>query len=145
MNIKPFITKKMVGVFMIIIGAIIVIGFIANLSKPSSSAPNQNSTTQPVSTSVNIGDNAVLDEGADQNSVLVATTQANLDEIVKLAVVKDTVGMTEMVLNGQAFFVDRNTKVLVIDGGFTSLRVRIMSGDYYGASGWVPMEFCKKP
>jgi hypothetical protein len=100
---------------------------------------------KPVSTSISIGDDAILDEGSDfNNSVLVSTTPNNLDEVSKLIAVNDRVGMAEMVLNGQIFFVDKGTQVLVIDGGFTSLKVRIMSGDHYGESGWVPMEFCKK-
>jgi len=157
MNIKPFITKKMVGVFMIIIGAIIVIGFIANLSKPSSSTPNQNSTTQPVSTSINIGDNVILDGGKDAEGkagdVFVAATEYDFVELVKEAYAKDTVGTAKMVLDGQILSVKGGTKALVIDtntvgtvnGDLEVYEVRIMSGDYFGESGWILTTFCKKP
>jgi len=131
---------------MIIIGAIIVIGFIANLSKPSSSTPNQNSTTQPVSTSVNIGDNVIIDK-----DTLIASTKFDLDEYAKLAVAGDTVGIVEMISNGQAFIVGEKTEALVIETDFdwninkTIVRVRIMSGDQFGRSGWTLEDFCKKP
>lgn len=100
----------------------------------------------PPVTPVNIGDNVILDEGSDfNNSVLLSTTTANCDEVSKLIVVGDKVGITEMIMNGQCFFVDKGTQALIIDGGFTLFQVRIMSGDYYGSSGWLPHEFCKKP
>lgn len=90
---------------------------VISVTKPAPPSP----PSPPPEAPVRISDNAVLDEGGGQDSVLVAATKADLDEIIKLANVKDTVEIAEMVLNGQAFFVDKNTKVLVIDGDFSFL------------------------
>lgn len=100
----------------------------------------------PPPTPVHIGDDVILGENA-----LVASTKSDLEECARLAVAGDTVGITEMILNGQAFIIGEETKALVIDVDFdwnigaSIARVRIMSGDQFGRSGWTLEKFCKKP
>ena len=128
-----------------VILVVIAIMLIVAVSGCSSSSTS-NTTVQPASTSINISDNVILDEGVSTAKiVIVATTQANLDEIIKLSIAKDDLGIAKMIVDGQAFMVDRGTQARVIDEAYGVRQVRIMSGDYYGESGWVPMEFCKKP
>lgn len=78
---------------------------------------------------------------AGQKEILVASTKESLDRLVNAAVSKDNYGMGEMVLSGEAFFVDTGIKVLVIESGLTSKRIRILEGKKTGYSGWVPSEF----
>ncbi len=89
------------------------------------------------------GNSGILEAGT-QGVVLVATNKGNLEQIVRLSGVRDTTGVTQMVLAGQAFFVDRGTRVLVIDTTFSDSNVRILDGESAGRSGWVPEEFVKK-
>jgi hypothetical protein len=136
--------KKFLKLFSIAVIAVIIIGVIISFSSNQNS---QNSTVQPVSTStsISIGDNVILDEGVSTAKVvIVATTQANLDEIIKLSNAGDDLGIAKMIVDGYAFMVDRGTQARIIDTAMYVRKVRIMSGDYYGESGWVPFEFCKK-
>jgi hypothetical protein len=137
-----------VGVFCLII----VIGFVSIMQScggsPSSSTPAQNSTNQPAPTHIMLGDNVILDEGTG-TTVLLAVTKADFDEAGKSSVAGDTTGLIDMVLNGQAFIVNRGAKALVIDSTWLAFRVRITStsSDYtnfIGQSGWVDREVCKK-
>jgi uncharacterized protein (UPF0333 family) len=139
-----------------VILVVIAIMLIVAVSGCSSSS-TLNTTTQPISTSINIGDNVILDEGKDAEgevgNVFVAVTEYDFIEFVKEAYAKDTVGIAKMVLNGQMLSVKGGTKALVIDtntvgtvnGDLEVYKVRIMSGDYFGESGWVLTTFCKKP
>ncbi len=92
--------------------------------------------------SVSVGETGYLESSAD--NVLVGTTKQNYEEIVKLSVAKDNEGLTQMVLNGQAYFVDSGTQVRVIDTSMFARQVRILEGKQSGKSGWVPAEFVKK-
>ena len=139
--------KKFLKLFSIAVIAVIIIGVIISFSSNQNSQNSQNSTVQPVSTStsISIGDNVILDEGVSTAKVvIVATTQANLDEIIKLSNAGDDLGIAKMIVDGYAFMVDRGTQARIIDTAMYVRKVRIMSGDYYGESGWVPFEFCKK-
>ena len=54
----------------------------------------------------------------------------------------DTLGMAKMVMDGQAFIADPGTQVRVIDISFPdAYEVRILSGQNYSQSGWLPGEF----
>jgi type IV secretory pathway TrbF-like protein len=123
---------------------LLIIILFVGLTGCTSTTHNQ-STTTPVSTSVNIGDNVILDNDNQDKIIVVAVTKADLDELVKLSVAGDKVGFAKMILDGYAFMVDKGTKALIIDEAYGEREVRIMSGDYYSESGWVIMEDCKKP
>ena len=124
------------------IALIFLIIIFVIVSTHSGQNSNQNYTTQTASDSINIGDDVILGNNAD--NVLLGVTKDDFEELVKLAVAKDNVGVTKMVLDGRAFMVDKGTQARVIDAGFTAYEVRIMSGSHYGDSGWVPAEFCHK-
>lgn len=92
---------------------------------------------------IKTGQEGIL-EISGQGEVLVATTKENLGKIVHTATVKDDLGIAQMVLAGQAYLVDKGTKVLVIDTTLTASQIRILEGEEIGSSGWVPEEFVKE-
>ena len=68
-------------------------------------------------------------------------TKQGLDDYTKAAVNNDTMGMAQMIYDGEGFLASDGTKVLVIDSGLGTRQVRILDGKFIGQSGWVPMEF----
>lgn len=109
---------------------------------PSAATPSSN---PPVSTSLKAGDNVTLDQGGGATMVAVAATTANLDEWTKSTIANDTLGQKQMLADGSVYAVDRGTSALIIDiGGMGTVQVRIYSGNYYGKSGWIPVEWAKR-
>jgi hypothetical protein len=73
--------------------------------------------------------------------ILVATSEANLDKLMKTLTIKDSEGILELLANGEAFAVDNGTKCRVLTPGILTVEVRIIEGDQRGRSGFVPREF----
>ena len=74
----------------------------------------------------------------------VAVDEEAFDELISAVVAKDNYGIMELTLAGRVFIVQNNTKVLVIEPGFTKTKVRILEGENAGMAGWVPYEFVQK-
>jgi len=89
-----------------------------------------------------IGERGQLVSGADQ--VAVATREQAFDALIKAQVAKDAYGAGQLAVTGQVFLVPSNTSVLVLEGGALKTRVRILSGDKTGQSGWVPVEYVQR-
>lgn len=102
-----------------------MLGAILGKCTGSSSSSKSEMPSTP-SGSVLTGDNGVLDYHGNETFVL-GTTEANYDAVSQLAVVNDTRGIAEAVLNEQAFLVPRFAKVKVISGGFLKKRYRVLS------------------
>ncbi|MFZ2189364.1 MAG: hypothetical protein WA057_02300 [Candidatus Magasanikiibacteriota bacterium] len=103
---------------------------------------NSKSTpTDSALSNVGVGQEGFLrtsDTGAD---VLLATSEKSFDDLINASVAKDTIGMAQIVLNGNAFYIPYNTKVLVIESSFAKRKVRILEGEKVGETGWIPYEF----
>jgi len=69
--------------------------------------------------------------------VVVAVDEAAYKRFATLAYANDTLGIADLVLQGQAFTVSSGTRVKVIDRGFERREVRIIEGESFGRSGWV--------
>jgi len=123
-----------------------LIGMVVSplLPKDSSSNLNYNpsSNTPPTSDSLGTGEEGKLYTGT--GIVGVAITEEALDELTKAAIAKDSIGYQNVFLEGKAFLVDDYTKILVIEIKFSKEKVRVLEGDYYGKSGWVPTEWVIK-
>ena len=94
-----------------------------------------------------IGDIAYLRvPWAPSKPVLAADTTDDFNEMFKLMSANDTVGVAKMVTDGQAYMLDPNTEVKVIDSSFQSYQlvyqVRIMSGDNFGNAAWIAGRSC---
>ncbi len=66
-----------------------------------------------------------------------------LDEWTNACVAKDYIGMAQLEASGRVFTVPNGTKVLVIDSRFATRQVRVLEGDAFGKSGWLPYEWLK--
>ena len=88
------------------------------------------------------GDQGIL--FMDGGTIPVAVTKEAMDQMTRSFTVKDEIGFNNLFLSGQAFWAKSGTKVLVIDSTFTTSKVRILEGDYYGQSGWVPYEWVRQ-
>ncbi|HEY4498991.1 MAG TPA: zinc ribbon domain-containing protein [Candidatus Paceibacterota bacterium] len=135
--------------FLVILLALILL-FIFSVGKSANKvAENVGGVNEPVTTTPtpnklpNIGSEGTVSvEGQDQ--VLLTRTEEAQKTFAKAALAKDTAGLTELVLGGDAFFVKSETKVLVIDRGSLGVRkVRILDGDFAGETGYLPMEYIK--
>ena len=128
-----------------VIIAIFVLGLIISMF---SSNGEDNSSTREISKKQETGRLSVGDEGRlyveGLDFIGVATTKEAFDELTKASVARDSIGYAEVYSEGRAFQVESNTKILIIDITFGSNQVRILEGDYYGKTGWVPYEWVVK-
>ncbi len=76
--------------------------------------------------------------------VLLATTEKNFDDFMKASIAGDTMGATDVVLNGGAYYVVAGTKAKVIDTSVGKRKVRILDGGMVGKVGWIPFEYISK-
>ena len=93
------------------------------------------------STGVSIGNEGTLDSGANKSPV--AITEDAFKAWTKAKVANDTHGMAQLMLIGSVFLVERGTRVLVIDSGTFTQKIRILGGGQTGRAGWVPYEYVK--
>lgn len=99
---------------------------------------------QPKSTSsgLSVGsEGRVYVEGSSE--VILAKTKSALDEMTKASTAGDIVGYKAPYLRGEAFFVNSNTKVLVLENTFASVKVRVLEGLHKNDVGWVPYEWVR--
>jgi len=132
------------GGLLIIFIIIIVIIIITSSSTPNTEPQkiNNQTNTEVQNNSAGVGENGIL---VSQNEeIAIPITKEYYDEMVKLSVANDTMGIAEMALDDKIFFVKTGTKVLVIDRETFSRQVRILEGENIGRSGWVPFEFIQR-
>jgi hypothetical protein len=131
-------TKKKVNYFVIIVGSLVVlfcgICLLGTLLNSDSSTSSENY--------LSIGDKGILYNGKDE--IPVAVTKEVFDQVIHMSTSKDTLGYTELIIAGLVFHVNSGTQVLIIDSEVVAKQVRILDGEYMGASGWVPVEWVKK-
>lgn len=144
MSFKP--TNQ--GLKPIVIAAIFIVIFlfIGIYRSASNIAPEQTQSIGPKP--ISIGDEATLNWHEDPSdcskSILVATTKESQEKVSKILLANDELGISEVLLSGEAFAVPNCTKVKVIDTAVAIRQVRIFEGDQIGKSGWVAFEFVKR-
>lgn len=79
----------------------------------------------------------------DLDTAHLAVDEESMDLWTKACVAKDYIGMAQLEASGRVFPVPNGTKVLVIDSSFAIKKVRVLEGDAYGKSGWLPYEWVK--
>jgi len=77
------------------------------------------------------------------DTVQLAVDKESSEMWIKACVAKDYIGMVELEASGRIFTVPSGTKVLVIDSSFAIRKVRVLEGDAFGKSGWLPYEWVK--
>lgn len=132
-----------------IAGFFALVAFFAWVAPPAPVSPSP-STEQPAPPPKQRSEKEVRNVGSearlivDSGTVLVAADEAAYKRFLTLAVADDTLGIADMVMQGQAFLVPNGTKVKVIDSGFARREVRILEGEHFGRSGWVAYEFLRE-
>jgi hypothetical protein len=100
------------------------------------------SSGTPAPEPTDIGSEATI-QAPDLNEVFLTIDKQADDEWTKACIAKDYIGMAQMEAVGKVFAVPNGTKVLVIGSGFATRQVRILEGDAFGKSGWLPYEWLK--
>lgn len=142
-KVCPHCNKKQPGVFAkVLAGIIMVVIFIViiNMFTGNSSKSENNSNKNKY---LSVGEEGYSCSRTEQ--ILVAISKEDEDQMIKSSIAKDNQGLVELVMNGKAFFIDGNTKVLVIDRSYGSRQIRVLTGSSTNRTGWMPMEFlCKE-
>jgi hypothetical protein len=99
------------------------------------------STPQPAKPEMvsSIGQQAQI--GGNTSSTFAATSSDALSSLLKTINANDTYGELDLLASGQVVNIPVHTKVLVIGKGFLTTNVRVLEGQYAGASVWLPQEF----
>ena len=77
------------------------------------------------------------------DTVHLALNKEALDLWTEACVAKDYIGMAQLESVGKVFPVPNGTRVLVINSAFAVRQVRVLEGNAYGRSGWLPYEWLK--
>lgn len=126
-----------------VVTVVLLLLFLIGIGSMTQSSSDTPSVQAPATPSLAVGDTGYLyEKGSLTQAIEVATTKDNFDQLISLAVAGDTLGMAKMVMDEQAFLVDPGTQVKVIGISFPDVyEVRVLSGQYYSQSGWLPGEF----
>jgi len=96
----------------------------------------------PKKIGIGVGVEVSLDAG--ESNTMIALTEKVYDEMIRLSLNGDSLGLGQMESDGKLLVVEKGTKAKIVDIDFIKAKVRISSGNFLGKSGWVPMEFCHK-
>jgi hypothetical protein len=118
-----------------------------NFAKQSSPQPSSRSISSTHSSSsgriAGAGDLTTL-RASVGGEVPVALNEEVHERMVKLAVAKDDIGFAQLMHTGLVWTVPSGTQVRVIDPGFLSYEVRLMSGERTGQSCIVASEYVSR-
>lgn len=103
--------------------------------------PNSDSSATPTPTRSTIGKQGILHVDRGPSTHPVAIDEDTLKELFRVIDAKDDYGMSELLQTGRLLPVQDGTKILMIDEGLYTTKIRILEGPYAGRSGWVPYEW----
>lgn len=72
---------------------------------------------------------------------MVGVTSDDFDRITELSLARDATGLSQMQAQGRLLILEKGTRVKVIDPGFFSHEIRVLSGPSAGHSGMISVEF----
>ncbi len=138
--------RKLVIVSVVILVALIISGCTEKPAEtPKATTPSE--TTTPATTTAapvaTISESPFLPgtEAHLRTPILVATSESAYDKLQEAFVNGDEYGLRLMMSNEEIFPVDDpNTKVLVLKNSWFKTQIRILTGEYSGSAGWVPMK-----
>ena len=76
-----------------------------------------------------------------RKTLAAGRTEADWDRISQLRAAKDEDGLMLLHRQGRGMLISAGTKVKVIDAGFLTSEIRILSGPYKGQSVWTVSDF----
>jgi len=123
-------------------------------SKPEEQGQIETSQTTVSSNSkeeqkLEIGDVGIINYRDDKNDcggddlVILGVSREAQEKVDKALYAKDTIGIAQLLANGEAFAVDICTKAKIIDSAVGLREVRILEGENMGKSGWIPYEWVR--
>jgi len=133
-----------------IMGVIAILSFLLMIivSNSGGNKPIPSSTTTIENQILSIGDEGIVNNNGDRNNcdgkVILGISKEAENQIIKASVANDEIGLANILMNGGIFFVPNCTKVKVIDINMFIRQVRILEGEQFGKSGWLPYEFVIK-
>lgn len=127
--------KIMTGLLILMLGFVTFCVMLLSIEKDKI-APRINRNSPSNSSSLSIGDIGYLQSSS--GSLLVAFNKRDQEEIIRLATIQDSLGISKMILDGWVMLIDSGIQVRVIDKDLSYMKVRIMEGKFYGEAGWVP-------
>jgi len=83
----------------------------------------------------------VLSHGG--SDILVAKSEADLAEVTRITMSRDTTAEAKMYRDGTAFKVPDGTKVRVLERGslLGGVHIKVLSGGWANAEGWTPSDY----
>jgi len=140
-NLEKKKKELLIGGLLLFVWIIVVIIFWPNIMEYIEGDKIKDKVAAKSDTRIGIpGEKGILKAG-DSITVYVARSESSLDELFSVINSNDNIGLSKLLLSGQIMTVKRGTKVLIIDYTFTTLKVRILEGKYYGVAGHVPRGF----
>ena len=106
---------------------------------PTETASEPASTATSAERPFRTGSIGVLRSGGGY--VLAGTSEAALDRLTQLCNAKDSYGLAQMMLAGQALGIKDGTRARLIDPGIITHEVRVLEGEYRGRSAFISAEF----
>lgn len=98
--------------------------------------------TKPLKTEFGLGDNVAI-QTISGKPITVANSRESLDRLVKAVVSKDEERYNALIVSGDAFTVENNTKVKITDYKDVSFEVKILEGKFEGKYAWVGQDWVK--
>jgi hypothetical protein len=74
------------------------------------------------------------------NEWYLADDAFSQDAYAKALAAKDTIGIQDLIRRERIFPVANGTRLLVLEQGWTAMRVRVLEGPQYGKAGWIAFE-----
>lgn len=145
-NIKEKNWLKKYKIVLILIVLVLFAGCINNSTKSSDSIIKETQEiekepkVQETTKRCYVGDVCYLSSGSG-NDVAVAISKEAQNRLTDASVAKDEYGFRQVFLEGDAFIVQTNTKVRVLDSTWTLKQVRILEGEYINKAVWLPYEW----
>lgn len=132
---KPPDTTKTYWLILLIVVLLTVIGmiYLTCISNQSTKNRYAESSQSGRSSEVSVGSTVTLKDG-----LYFATSNSNLDKMIKYIVQDDQDALTEMTLNGERYFVPKDTTVKIVGfAGVVRFEVEVISGEFKGTRGYI--------
>ena len=139
MSIKRILKYTLISIFGLIV-LMIIVGIFAS-RKPEQSEQ----IFQPTTKYLKIGEEGIINNNSDKNDLsgvaVLGVSKEALNKFIDTQIADDKIGYLQMLGRGELFIVDNGISVKVIKTSMFLREVRILEGEYFGESGWIPYEF----
>jgi len=132
-------TLAAILILSVVVGGAFLMVIIKTAGKGGSSTGASSSSSYH--RSPRIGEERTLRTGASSPSVPVFETKDALNEV---AAAGTDQSLAAVIMGGGAFVVDQGTRVLIVETGGDTTKVRVLEGLMVGRAGFVPSKWCRE-